>query len=177
MSLRRYAWDTTSPHTHRQTHRPSKTFTVIKGSESIKDSQGNCMRRVMKHEVRKTLCLHLLFFPFPFCALLPETSSSSLSPFPLDSLLFLPCLAPHTSAGTCFHHHGYRQCLLLSWRLGSRLRPYLTRWRWHNPLIIVMGGERFEGKRLCNALNPLIYWWRKKKGTRCMWNYLKSIRR
>lgn len=48
-------------------------------------------------------------------------------------------------------------CFMLSWWLGSRLRPYLTRWRWRSPLIIAKGCCSEEKVSLfCLWINPLM---------------------
>lgn len=82
------------------------------------------------------LCPHLLFLPS--CSATPHYHqplpllSVFLSSVLISSLKRPSCSCPashlsvHLSSPWLLHS----QCVMLSWKLGSRLKPYLTRWRW-----------------------------------------------
>ena len=101
------------------------------------------------HDISHFVFPHLLFFSYlpsetfsPPSFLFSGLFLSSLSPFPPSNLPPAPVLhhpshlSVHLLSSPWLQHS---QCFTLSWRLGSRLKPYLTRWRWHSPLIIVKG--------------------------------------
>lgn len=82
---------------------------------------------------------YAIFFPRhpPILYFFLDHCPSSLKP--------LSCFCPNSPSHLHVHLLSspwlqQSQCFMLSWWLGSRLRPYLTRWRWRSPLIIAKGG-------------------------------------
>ena len=76
---------------------------------------------------------------FPFLRFVPLIALSRFPPsnLPPAPVLHHPShLGVHLLSSPWLQHS---QCFMLSWWLGSRLKPYITAWRWHSPLIIVKG--------------------------------------